>query len=216
MESNHNTEVSENLKLIPYNTGNEELPLPEYGRLIQQMVDYCVMIPDREERTVCAYSIVETMKTLFPKAIADKKNDQKFWDHLNMMARYELDIDFPCEVAGPESRDIKPTRIPYTQTKNFTQRMYGHVIEQMIHTIEDMEPSYERDELIDQIVNQMKKQLMAVNPEIAENERVIYDLERISKGKIILDPKTYFIPEYVDTAENQKQKGKKNKKSRLL
>ena len=41
--------LSENsFKFIPYNTGMPHLPLPEYGRNIQNMVDYCVGIPDRE------------------------------------------------------------------------------------------------------------------------------------------------------------------------
>ncbi|MCM1152813.1 MAG: DUF4290 domain-containing protein [Muribaculum sp.] len=215
METNDHITVSDNLKLIPYNTGNEPLPLPEYGRLIQQMVDHCVMIPDREERTFCAYSIVETMKTLFPKAITDKKNDAKFWDHLNIMSRYELDIDFPCEVAGPENQDIKPNRIPYNQSK-FAMRHYGRMIERMVDTVAEMEPSSEREEMVYLLVNQMKKQLIAINPEIAENSRVIHDLERMSKGRIFLDPDTYFIPEYEDSADSKTGKGKKNKKSKLI
>ena len=47
--------------MLYYNTGMPDLPMPEYGRNIQQMVDYCVSIPDREERTHCAHSIENTL-----------------------------------------------------------------------------------------------------------------------------------------------------------
>ena len=40
--------------MLEYNTKKEKLILPEYGRNIQQMVDYCLTIPEREERTRCA------------------------------------------------------------------------------------------------------------------------------------------------------------------
>ena len=200
-------------KFLPYNTGSEPLPLPEYGRNIQQMVDHCVMIPDREERTACAYSIIDVMKTLFPKEIADKNDDKKFWDHLNIMARFELDIDFPCLVAGPEERNIKPMKVPYTASK-MQLRLYGRIIEGMIATACAMEPSEERDFLIDDIVNQMKKTLVEKNPETATNFRVMQDLARLSKGEIRLDPDTYFIPEYKDFNSPQKS-GKKKKNLNL-
>ena len=37
--------------MLDYNTQLKKLALPEYGRNIQQMVDYCCKIEDREERT---------------------------------------------------------------------------------------------------------------------------------------------------------------------
>ena len=35
---------------MKYNTEEKKLVMPEYGRNIQNMVDYCVAIEDREER----------------------------------------------------------------------------------------------------------------------------------------------------------------------
>ena len=37
------------------------MTLPEYGRNIQNMVDYCVTIQDREERKRCANTIINIM-----------------------------------------------------------------------------------------------------------------------------------------------------------
>ena len=38
---------------LDYNTMREKLVLPEYGREIQQMVDFCVQLEDRKERQRC-------------------------------------------------------------------------------------------------------------------------------------------------------------------
>ena len=50
--------------MLEYNTQLKKLVLPEYGRNIQKMVDYCQTIEDREERTRCAYAIITAMSNL--------------------------------------------------------------------------------------------------------------------------------------------------------
>ena len=52
---------------LDYNTQREKLAMPEYGREIQQMVDYCVKLEDREERQHCAESIIVIMDRMFPE-----------------------------------------------------------------------------------------------------------------------------------------------------
>ena len=46
---------------LDYNTQREKLVMPEYGREIQQMVDYCVQLEDRNERQHCAEAIIAIM-----------------------------------------------------------------------------------------------------------------------------------------------------------
>lgn len=48
------------------------MTLPEYGRNIQNMVDYCVTIQDREERKRCANTIINIMGNHVP-ALRDSK-----------------------------------------------------------------------------------------------------------------------------------------------
>ena len=52
--------------MIPYNTDLKPITLPEFGRNVQGMVDYCVSIPDREERTKCAFSYTHLNGKPFP------------------------------------------------------------------------------------------------------------------------------------------------------
>lgn len=99
--------------MVPYNTQLLPLKLPEYGRNIHQMIDYCVHIPDREERTRCAYTIAHIMESLFPELVTGVDGSRKVWDHINIIADFKLDIDFPCEVSSAEEMHPRPNKISY-------------------------------------------------------------------------------------------------------
>ena len=50
-----------------------------------------------------------------------------------------------------------------------------------------MEPGEERDALVTLIANQMKKTLLASNPEGVEDQRILNDLRAMSHGEIATD-----------------------------
>ena len=99
--------------MLTYNTQLKKLVLPEYGRNIQQMVDHCVTIEDRAERTRCAYSIIEIMGNLFPNLRDENDFKHKLWDHLAIMSDFKLDIDYPCDVITEENLGSEPTKVGY-------------------------------------------------------------------------------------------------------
>lgn len=51
---------------MQYNTQQKRMPLPEYGRSIQSMVDFALTIQDRSERQRCANTIINIMGNMFP------------------------------------------------------------------------------------------------------------------------------------------------------
>ena len=51
---------------MDYNTQRKKLVLPEYGRHIQQMVDYIAGIEDRDERNRLAKALIGIMGNLNP------------------------------------------------------------------------------------------------------------------------------------------------------
>lgn len=207
------TEISpETLHLIPYNTGLEPITLAEYGRNIQNLVDYCISIPDRDERTRAAYAIADIMMVLFPSLKKDANERKKVWDHINIMARFRLDIDFPVEVLTEEEANPTPGSIPYTHSRDILFRYYGKHIQDMIHTVADMEDSEDKDMLINMIANHMKKLMLAHNKEGVSDEKVLRDLRFMSDGKIDLDPDGYVLHEYQEVETPQQKQGKKKKK----
>ena len=175
--------------MLTYNTQKKRLVLPEYGRSIQEMVDHCLTIEDRDERTRCAYSIINCMGKLFPKLNEEDDHHHKLWDHLAIMCDFKLDIDYPCEIVRPENLQSLPDKVPYTN-QHIRYRHYGKDVELMIAKAVAMAPGEERDELVLLIANHMKKLLLAVNKDGVDDEKIFKDLAEYSHGEIILNPET--------------------------
>ena len=72
--------------VMKYNTQKKKLILPEYGRNIQNMVDFCLQLEDKAERTQCAYSIVDIMGNMFPHLRDVNDFKHILWDHLAVMS----------------------------------------------------------------------------------------------------------------------------------
>ena len=196
--------------MLRYNTQLKKLVLPEYGRNIQQMVDHCLTIEDKEERTRCAYSIINTMGNLFPNLRDIEDFKHKLWDHLAIMSDFKLDIDYPCEVVKPESLNSFPDKVDY-HLSPIRYRHYGKSIELMIAKASVMEPVEERDALILLIANHMKKLMLAVNSDGVDDAKILKDLCEYSHGAIRLDPASYHLHEFKEAPIQQPGKRKKKK-----
>ncbi|MCC8037743.1 MAG: DUF4290 domain-containing protein [Bacteroidales bacterium] len=201
--------------MLTYNTRLKRLVLPEYGRNIQRMVDHCLEIKDRDLRTRCAYSIIDTMGNLFPQLRDEPDYKHKLWDHLAIMSDFQLDIDFPCEVIQQESLHTLPEPVPYTASIGPNRfRHYGRYIVGMIDRCAQMEAGEEKDALIFLLANHMKKLMLQVNPEAAEDAKIFKDLAELSHGAIRLDPELHRLHEFeqIVPAETTGKKKKKKKK----
>lgn len=196
------------MKSIPYNVSGSHLVLPEYGRHIQNLVDYCVKIEDREKRTRYAFAVADIIAGLFPNFVGEGGNRQKIWDHINIMSGFKLDIDFPVEVITKEELIPNKKHIPYNSQVNYF-RHYGKNIQTMIKIISDMDNCVEKDRLIFLVANQMKKLLLMNNPESASDTKVFEDIAALSEGKIMIDAATYRLNEYIDETPAPKNKKKK-------
>ena len=196
--------------MLTYNTQQEKILLPEYGRNIQRMVEHCLTIEDRDERTRCAASIVSAMGNLFPQLRDNPEYKHKLWDHLAIMSDFRLDIDFPYDVVRPDALDSKPELILYPQ-QPIRWRHYGACVEHMINRAVDMPESPEREALILMLAEHMKKVMLAVNPEGVDDERIFKDLAVYSHGAIRLSPETTRLHEFksevpVATAKKRRRK----------
>lgn len=128
---------------MDYNTQRKKLALPEYGRHIQQMVDYITGIEDGDERNRLAKALIGVMGNLNPhlRDINDFKH--KLWDHLFIMSDFKLDIDSPYPIPSKEEYQEKPKQIPYPKNP-IKYKHYGRVIELMIEKAIEMEEGTEK------------------------------------------------------------------------
>lgn len=171
---------------LPYNTQMPKLALPEYGRNIQNMVDHCLTIEDREERTNCANSIIQTMGNLFPHLRDVNDFKHILWDHLAIMSDFKLDIDYPYEIIKKEELHVKPEPMPYPDNQ-MSYKHYGATIQNLIGYCRTIEDEEEKMRLALLIANQMKKSYFAHNKE-TDDVKIFKDLRDMSGGEIMLDP----------------------------
>ncbi len=195
--------------MLSYNTHLKKLVLPEYGRIIQEMVDHCLTIEDRAQRNLCAQTIINAMGNLFPALKEGEENKRKLWDHLAIMSDFKLDIDYPYEIVQQDSLETNPDKIAYN-TVISDNRHYGRHLIAMVQRAAQMEQSEERDALVLMLANQMKKVMLASGNDSTDDVRIFKDLAAISHGEFRLNPDEVKLNEYnIIVPPTSKKKKKK-------
>ena len=179
---------------MEYNTQKRKLPLPEYVRSVQNMVDHALTIEDREERQRCADTIVNIMGGMFPQLRDVEDFRHKLWDHLAIMSDFKLDIDYPVEIVRKESLEVRPDQIPYSPNK-IRYRHYGCFVQDLIKIAVDYPEGEEKNVLVRYIANHMKKDYINWNKDGVEDQKILDDLCELSEGKIRLSAEDYHLVE---------------------
>ena len=107
----------------------------------------------------------------------------KLWDHLAIMANFQLDIDYPYEIIRKDNLNTKPESIPYPSTK-IRYRHYGRTLEVLIKKAIEFPEGEEKQNLIALICNHMKKDYMAWNKDTVDDRKISDDLTELSDGKL--------------------------------
>ncbi len=172
---------------LEYNTERKHLIIPEYGRAVHKMVDYCTELADRDERNRCAKSIISIMGNLFPQLRDVEDYRHKLWDHMFIMSEFRLDVDSPYPRPTPETLTSKPEKINYPKG-NIRYGHYGRVTQQFIEKAISLENPELKEKMAIQIFFLMKRSYRAWNRDHVEDEVVLGHLLELSKGAIKLDP----------------------------
>ena len=170
---------------MEYNTNRTKLLMPEYGRNIQQMVEYCKSLPSKEERNEVAKTIVEFMGQRNPHLRDEENYKHKLWDHLYILADYDLDVDAPYPFPTKEELAQKPNRMDYPSFDN-EYKFYGKSILQLIDKAIELEEGEEKEALIQVIANNMKKSYNVYNKEHVQDEVIFRHLKELSQDKLDL------------------------------
>jgi hypothetical protein len=168
---------------MDYNSKRKKMPLPEYGRNIQNMVDYLLTIEDRETRKRAAQTVIDVMGNLNPhlRDVSDFKH--KLWDHLAIMADFKLDIDYPYTPPSPALLHGKPQRVEYNQ-HDIHYKHYGYTMEKMIEEASRFEEGELKEELIKLLADHMKKSYLVWNKDAVADEKILKDLYELSRRRI--------------------------------
>jgi hypothetical protein len=177
-----------------YNTTRPDLLIKEYGRNVQNMVDYALSIEDREKRTKLAYIIVSVMHQVNPHHESmNVEVYKKLWDHLYAISDYKLDVDYPVDVQKLDNMQQLPTHLSYKDNR-IMYRFYGQNTELLLKALAEQEPCEERDQYVIVMANQMKEMYIEWNKSIVEDDVVNEHIKRMTHGKLQIPENTHLTP----------------------
>lgn len=203
---------------MEYNSSRPRLIIPEYGRNIQKMVEECMEIEDREKRNAVAHAIIEVIGNLNPHLRDAADYRHKLWDHLFIMSDFQLDVDSPYPTPQRETFESSPEMMGYPR-RSHKKRHYGQIIRAVIGKIKELDPKdADRDALIRDVANQMKKSYLNWNKDTVQDELIWRDLYELSDGAIETpDDKELANAQFLTKGMQQEirnARGKNNKRNR--
>ena len=180
MDENYN---EENPIILDYNTEREKLAMPEYGRNVLKMVEDVKRIEDRAKRSEQARAVVRVMEILIPQVHSADNWEQKLWDHLYIMAGYDLDVDSPYPMPSPEQRKSRPEIIPLKK-KPIKATHYGRNIESIIDLIASEPEGEMKTAMIRSLAMYMRQQYLIWNKDSVADTTIFSDIEKLSDYRI--------------------------------
>lgn len=204
---------------MEYNTLRPQLKITDYGRHIVKLIEQAKALPTREQRNKAANIIVRTMGAVNPKVRLTDNYKRELWEHLMILANWELDCSCPYKLTPQERVAFQPRRILRQRTR-IEYPHYGRCLQEMINKVAAMPDSREKDLQTAMIIAQMKKSYIVWNHTVHDNMRiddysdvVLKQLDHLSggrlrEGSIRLD----INPASLRTINTHIQKKKKKKK----
>ena len=175
------------------------------------MVDHIKTINDRDERTRAAKAVIQIMGNINPNLRDSGDVKHKLWDHLTIIADFELEIDSPYPPPASEVLREKPKTVGYKKGE-VKYLHYGRIIEMMIEEACKMKDGEEKSYLVTLIANQMKKASATWNRSQVNDDVILSDLKELSENRLdipddikLLDVKDLLGP------KKKKQQVKQNK-----
>lgn len=197
---------------MEYNTEKDLLVISEYGRNVQNLINYAKTVEDKEKRQKYAERIVELMYQMNP----DNKNMNnyraKLWSHLLKIADYDIDVDAPEDSILAKEDVVKPEVMDYPKgVKRY--RHYGRNVLDLIKKAIEMEDGPKKDAFAETIARYMKLAYRTWNREhYVSDELIMEDLEKMSGGKLKLAA-DYNLNIGKDDRDNQSRRHNNNRKN---
>ena len=176
-------ESSSNSTGMQYNTSLSVMTNAEYGRSIHRMIEYCLTLEDRNERSRCASSIVRVMIILNPQMKEFAEYEHKIWDHLHIISNYKLDIDSPFPKPRPELIESKPEIVPYPKS-SIRFKHYGKILEDLLKkALAETDPKA-KEVFTEQLAQLLKRHYLNWNRDSVNDQLILEQLENLSEGNL--------------------------------
>ena len=168
---------------LEYNTAREKMRMPEYGRSILKMIEHLREIPDKAKRSEQAQAVIKSMEILNPQVRSQEDFRHKLWDHLFIIAGFDLDIDAPYPCPVKEEFDTRPVPLPMKDDK-IKAAHYGRNIEKMLNLLCDEPDSEIKTAMIKSLATYMRQQYLIWNKDSVSDETIFADMEKMSEYRL--------------------------------
>ncbi len=166
-----------------YNSQRPAIILKEYGRNVQNLIQYIRNQPSKEKRTELAYTLIELIKQLTPTIAEQPENPQRLWDDLYIIADFDLDVNNPYPVPDRDILFKKPQRMEYPKN-DLKYRHYGKNVEKLVKEALKIEDAQEREDAIIYLGKLMKTFYGNWNKEILDDSVILRDINVMSGGAL--------------------------------
>lgn len=167
-----------------YNTSRDKLILPEYGRHIQKMVTSLRSIEDPDIRQANAEAIIELMGNLNPHLKIVEGFQHILWDHLFVIADFDLDIKSPFPIPDRESLNKRPDAVAYPVMSRKLRHL-GRNLRSVIDKALVETDGGKKEGLINTIAYYMKVSYSTWHHEPVSDNMIKDELNEISHGVLI-------------------------------
>ena len=195
---------------MEYNSQRNQIVIPEYGRIIQKMIEHACTLENRDERNRAARTIIQTMGSMQTHLRDVEDFKHILWDHLFLISDFKLDVDSPYPMPSNETLTKKPKFLSYPVNK-MRFRHYGRTLQMMVEKVVEMDESPEKKFLTEVLANFMKTSYIHWNRDSVEDDVIINHLDILSKGKLRLDPSFRFKSNEAIIAKLDLPKNRDNK-----
>lgn len=171
---------------MEYNTVRGDIVIPEYGRNIQQLIEYAKKIEDKEERQTFVEEIINLIQRLHPQTRNVEDYVAKLWSHVFRIADYELDVVPPCEIMSREEAYKRPEPLEYP-VNDVKYRHYGRNVQEMMRQAAALEDKEMQEDYVQVIGAYMKMAYKTWNRETVSDDMIRKNLVKISNGELELE-----------------------------
>ena len=190
---------------MEYNTTRNHLIMREYGRHAQKMVEHILTIEDPERRQRNAQAVIELMGIVNPhlKNVEDFRH--KLWDHLFLIADFNLDVKSPYPIPTRETLKARPEPLPYPK-RHPKHSHLGKNLEDIINKALQEENPEKRLGFANAIAYYMKLAYNTWHKEMVHDDAIQSELSGITNGQLTFT-NTPFVKAFRPQQEGRENRG---------
>jgi hypothetical protein len=187
--------------------------MPEYGRHIQKLVDEMAQTSDRDLRNSKAKAIINIMGNINPQLRDSKDFAHKLWDHLYIMADFNIDIDCPYGAPTREDLAMKPRRMNYP-ARRVEYRHYGKYAVKMVQRLCSLNNQEVIDEELPYLVGYMHLKRSEFNNDNPTNGVIVKDIKTMTDYTMKFDEMSLINVKNHHKSNQQQHRNSNNGKQR--